>query len=448
MSVVPTAHVPAGEYRVAGSGHGRLEACLGSCVGVAVVDRRARVGGLLHVLLPEPVSRDRRFSATFAARTAVPLFLDELRAAGCTREGMQATVAGGALFGRLSQVDFDLDLGGRAVDVVNELLRDAGVPVVASETGGLLATRLRLDLDTLTCVAEPVHDYSCDPVRTPAPLTTEDLDRSIGRLRPVPQAALKIVRMLHGDDYGLRDIALEVRRDQVLAARVIKTCNAAHIGAMEPIVDIDQALLVLGGRLVGALIVSTAMRSFFGGASRGYSTSRGGLYHHAVSTAIVAEQIAALTAASDRGVAYTAGLLHDIGKVVLDQYVAESRPFFYREVEAGGRDLVETEQAAFGISHEEAGARLARAWGFPEALREAIGHHTDPSGVTTDPPLAHLVHLAELLVTRFDAGHELERIGTNALDESLARLRVPRCDLPGMIAGIRWSDLWAPGYQI
>lgn len=446
MSAIPTAHVPAGEYRIGSPGRGRLEAYLGSCVGVAIVDRRARVGGLLHALLAEPVSRDRRYSATFAARTAVPIFLEALEAAGCTRGGMQATLAGGALFGRLSQMDFDLDLGGRTVEVVNELLRQAGVPVIASETGGLLATRLRLDLDTLSSVAEPVVSFPAGPVRTPTPPTDGELDRAISRLKPVPQAALKIVRMLHGDDYGLRDIALEVRRDQVLSARVIQACNAAHLGAVEPILDIDQALLVLGGRVVGALIVSRAMRSFFTGSSHGYSTSRGGLYHHAVSTAIVAEQLATSTRASDRGVAYTAGLLHDIGKVVLDQHVADARPFFYREVEAGGRELLETERSALGVSHEEAGARLARAWEFPAVLQEAIGRHTDPTGVTTEPPLAHLVHLADLLVTRFDAGHEIDRIGTHALDETLARLRVTRQDLPALLAGIRWSDLWAPGY--
>jgi putative nucleotidyltransferase with HDIG domain len=442
----PRTSVASGDFHVLPSRHEHLEAYLGTCVGVAIVDRRARVGGLLHILLPEASSAAQAFSPRLYARTAVPLFLEALRAAGCSADGMEATVAGGALVGAVSRLDLDLDIGGRTVDIVNAMLADADVPVVASETGGHFGTRLVLKLDTLTCEVEPMADDPLAPTTVPEPLTAAELDRATARLQPIPQAALKIIRTLQTEEFGLGEIAREVRRDQVLSARVIRACNAAYLGAREEIQSIDHALLLLGGRQVGTLILSTVMGGFFGSFARGYSMTRGGLYHHAVSTAIVAEQLAMITRKVERDSAYTAGLLHDIGKVLLDQYVAVARPLFYRQVVVEGTELLEVERALLGITHEAAGARLAELWSLPDALREVIAHHSRPADAEGDKTLTYLVYLADLLVSRFDAGHDLDRLGTDAVAEALRHLGLHQGSVPELVGRIQWADLRAPGY--
>ncbi|HEY3383410.1 MAG TPA: HDOD domain-containing protein [Vicinamibacterales bacterium] len=447
MRPLPRTHVASGDYRVAKTRREYLEAYLGTCVGVAIVDRRAQVGGLLHILLPEAVSAGLAFGSALCARTSIPLFLDELRAAGCSPESMEATVAGGALVGSVTSLDLDLDIGGRTVDVVDAMLKDAAVRVVCSETGGHFGSRLALDLETLTCEIEPMAvDVSAVGVR-PQRLTADELDLATARIRPIPQAALKIIRMLQIDDYSLHEIAQEIRRDQVLTAKVIRTCNSAYLGAREEIKSIDRALVLLGGRLVGELILSTVMGTFFSSYQRGYSMSRGGLYHHAVSTAIVSEQLAMLTGAAQRDLAYTAGLLHDIGKVLLDQYVASARPLFYREVVAEGAELLDVERSVLGVSHEEAGARLAELWSFPAVLWNVIAHHTRPAEAEGDKTLPYLVYLANLLVSRFDAGHDLDRMGTSDLADALRHLGLEAGSLPELIGRIRWADLQAPGYS-
>jgi putative nucleotidyltransferase with HDIG domain len=446
MSLLRRTVVGSGEFRVAKSGRESLVACLGSCVGVAVVDRHAKAGGLLHILLPEDAAAGEAFGESVCARTAIPVFLAALAEAGCTVESMEATLAGGSLVGAVSALDLDLDIGGRTVDVVNAMLKDAGVAVLSSETGGHFGSRLVLNLESLQATIEPLVDESPAPDGWPERLTVDEVDRAIARLRPIPQAALKIIRMLQADDYGLHEIAVEVGRDQVLTAKVIKACNAAFVGAREEIGSIDHALLLLGGRMVGTLILSSAMGSFFSGLPRGYSLSRGGLYHHAVCTAIVSDQLATITKAAPRDLAYTAGLLHDVGKVLLDQYVASARPLFYREVVVAGGDLRDVERAVLGISHDEAGARLADVWGFPSVLRNVIAHHGRPSEAEGDKTLTYLVYLADLLVLRFDAGHDLDRLGTADLGACLAYLGLASGSLPGLIGRINWKNLLAPGY--
>jgi putative nucleotidyltransferase with HDIG domain len=359
---------------------------------------------------------------------------------------MEATLAGGALMGSVSRLDLDLDIGGRTVEIVNRLLKEAAIPVVQSETGGHFGSKLTLNLQTLKCSIEAAAEEPQSEEVRPKQLTAAELDRAIARIKPIPQVALKIIRTIQSDDYSLREIAREIRQDQVITAKVIKTCNSAYVSAKEEIKSIDQAIVMLGGRLVGQLILSSTMDHFFGGFQRGYSMSKGGLFHHAVSTAIVAEQLSKLTNKAELDIAYTAGLLHDIGKVLLDQYIASALPLFYREVVAEGTDLLDVERSVLGISHAEAGARLAELWSFPASLRNVIAHHTHPEQAPADQTLTCLVYLADLLVSRFDAGHELDRIGTSSLTNALQHLGLESSSLPELIGRIPWKILDTPGY--
>jgi putative nucleotidyltransferase with HDIG domain len=446
VTAKPRTSVAAGEFRVSEEACELLEAHLGTCVAVAIVDRRAHVGGLLHVMLPEAASADQSFGRLLSARHALPLFLEELAAAGCAAGSMEATLAGGALVGRVSSLDLDLDIGGRTVDLLNELLRAAGVEVLSSETGGHFMSTLVLDLETLLCTIETVADDPPEPGARPEPISREEVERAAVRLRPIPQAALKIIRLLKRDDFSLSAIAAEVRQDQVLSARVLQACHAAHLGVAGDITSIDRALMLLGGRVVGNLILAQAMSGFFSQSQHGYSMSRGGLYHHAVSTGLVAEQIAALTDFAEPDLAYTAGLLHDIGKVLLDQYVAAVRPLFYRQVVGGGTALLDAERSILGITHEEAGDRLAALWSIPPVLRRVIAHHSRPAEGEGDPRLTYIVYLSDLLVSRFGSGRDLDRLPADFVAAAMKGVGWKSGSFDDLVGQIRWADLLAPGY--
>jgi putative nucleotidyltransferase with HDIG domain len=95
-----------------------------------------------------------------------------------------------------------------------------------------------------------------------------------------------------------------------------------------------------GERRILQLVISASVEDFFPQAEQGYSLCKGGLYQHALGTAVFAETLAQFTGRVSADAAYTAGLLHDIGKAVLDQYVAPVFPFFYRQTETEGVDLI------------------------------------------------------------------------------------------------------------
>jgi putative nucleotidyltransferase with HDIG domain len=111
-------------------------------------------------------------------------------------------------------------------------------------------------------------------------------------------------------------------------------------------------------RLLVKLVISVSVDEFFGHSGLGYSLCKGGLYHHAVGTAIIAEKLSDYTGSVKPGLAYTAGLLHDIGKVVLDQSIASAYPLFYRRLYEEENNVLEAENEILGFNHAQVGHKL------------------------------------------------------------------------------------------
>jgi len=433
--------VVTGSSVVSGSSPRRLEARLGTSVGVAICDREAAVGGLYHILLPEPTGMFSVSEPEKYATTGMPLFIEALCKAGGRKERMEAWVAGGALVGKVSMTDLLLNLGGQITEIVEDNLIREGITIRHSETGGYFSCLLHLDLLTWKCDIKPIG-YQRKPTGTSIGTATPDeIDHAIALVRPIPQVALKIVRMIHSNNYNMIDIAREVRQDQVISARILKVCNSAYYSPKTEIKSIDHAMTMLGEKMILKLVVSTSMELFFKDFEHGYSLCRGGLFYHSIGTAFVAEKLSELTKKDYPDIAYTAGLLHDIGKVVLDQFVGRSFPLFYRRIYEDERNLIEVEEELVGCNHQEAGSRLAELWSLPDQLKEAIANHHNPEKSIVNPVLTHLVYIADLLISRFQVGNDLERIDANGLAASMERLGLDLSDLPSIIEYIPWKEL-------
>jgi putative nucleotidyltransferase with HDIG domain len=247
---------------------------------------------------------------------------------------------------------------------------------------------------------------------------------------------LKILRLINQDDYDIALLTSEIRKDQTLSAQTIKLCNSVFLGSQNKIASLDHALAYLGQKILVQFVISAAIATFFSQAGMGYSLCRGGLYHHAVGTALIAEKIAGETGKTLPALAYTAGLLHDIGKVVLDQYIQTALPLFYRQLNVEGKNSVDAERAIFGIDHREAGTTLARRWSFPEPLTETIRCHHTPETAVQSKDLVHIIYLADLLMSRFHVGLEVERLDTDALAERLKTLGLSIGSFPDIVAMI------------
>lgn len=425
--------VAAGSYYVDTQKPMVLEAYLGTCVGVALYDPVAGTGGLIHLLLPEPAGIEGPFQPEKYASTGFPPFLRTLYAGGASVENMKACIAGGALVGPLDDTDLKLDIGGRTAEKVMQFIAAEGIRVEKLETGGFFTCRLTLDMRTWDCRIEPAgFDKLSDSVDIKIPEASE-IRRSAKDLRPIPQIALKVLRMIHQGLYEIHSITEEIRKDQVISAKTLQLCNSVMFARHRKIESLEHALVMLGQQLLLKFVISASVNNFFNQAGMGYSLCKGGIYHHAVGTAAIAEKLAAITGKVEPPLAYTAGLLHDIGKVVLDQFIDAGFPLFYRELNEEEKNFLEVEKQVLGIDHTEVGADLARNWSFPESLVETIEHHHKPEDAQQHNALVHIVHLADLLMSRFHSGLELERLDTETLATRLEAVGLSISEFPALV---------------
>lgn len=436
MVNLPRQHIASGSYFVGGNQPLILEAFLGTCVGVAFYDSANRIGALSHLLLPEALSGASCFEPEKYAATGLPICLKELFEAGAAKRSLAAYIAGGALVGPLEDRDLALDIGGRTVDIVQSILADNGIRVERTETGGFFTCCLSLNLDTGECDIQPAGENRLsEPCEVCAP-SEGDINAVIENLKPIPQVALKIMRMVENEDLGVPAFSDEIRKDQVISARTLSLCNSVMFAGHKKIESIDHALVYLGLNLFIKFIIASSLNNYFGQSEKGYSLCKGGLYHHAVGCAMIAETIAARTELVPPAIAYTAGLLHDIGKVVLDQYVSRGYPLFYRQLHEYRTQLIEAERKILETDHTAVGGQLAALWGLPESLAAAIRNHHCPEADDQHPDLSHIVYLADLLMSRFHTGLELERLGTSNLVERLGAIGLKTTDLLNILDSI------------
>jgi len=411
----------------------RLDAYLGSCLGITLVDRQANVGGLLHLLLAEPTGTDVSFQPKSYATTGMPYFIKELIDAGASKERLEACVAGGALIGPLSDQDLSLDIGGRTAEVVQAYLEEQGIPINESETGGYSGRKMSLDLNHWNTMIEPTWQFerpSTSPFQSDVIF---NIDEAIQRIKPIPQVALKVIRMIHRDDYTMKEVGSEIRQDQVISGRVLNLCNSTIMGLRTVVDSIDRALILVGEKRLLKLVVTASVKSLFPQSSQGYSLCKGGIFQHSIGTALIAQELAVFTKKAAPDIAYTAGLLHDIGKIPLDQVMAGNAPFFYRYTQEQGGDLCKAEKLKFGIDHTEAGMRLGKAWALPNNLINVTANHHNPETMAEDEELVTIVYLADLLMSKFQVHHEIEQIDTEKLSERLGRLGLNSDHLPILI---------------
>jgi putative nucleotidyltransferase with HDIG domain len=426
-------HVAAGSYHVDTQKPMILEAYLGTCVGVALYDPVARVGGLIHLLLPEPIGIESTSQPEKYASTGFPLFLQALTDAGASTANVKACIAGGALVGPLDDSDLELDIGGRTAERVMQIIDAEGIRVAKLETGGFFTCSLTLDMSTWECRIEPAGfdrlSASAD-IKIPEP---NEISQSAKDLKPIPQIALKVLRIINEEFYEIKDLTEEIRKDQVISARTLQLCNSVMFASRKKIESLDHALVMLGQHLLLKFVISASLNNFFDQSGDGYSLCKGGIYHHAVGTAVIAEKLADLTGKVEPSMAYTAGLLHDIGKVVLDQFVNSGFPLFYRQLNEEGKNFSEVEKQVLGTDHTEVGASLALKWSFPESLVETIKYHHNPEDAQQHYELVHIVYLADLLMSRFHAGLELERLDTDTLATRLEAIGLSISEFPALV---------------
>ena len=440
-------HIPAGQLKTGTSTPLIYQAYLGTCLGVALFDRKKGIGGMIHILLPEPpgFSSTPDFHEKYAS-TGVPRLINQLLDMGADTDTLEASIAGGALVGPVSRQDIDLDIGGRSFEIASTILKAHRIKTIQSETGGFFTCTLELNMETGDAVIRPAWENAFEKEKSAPKPTMNDIIRTINDLQPIPQTALKIIRMFHSGHNDIDDITNELSKDQVLSGQTLKLCNSALFSGRIRVDTLKDAVLLLGEQMLMKSVITAAVENYFkqSGAS-GYSLCKGGIFFHSVGVATLAEFIAEKSEKANVKIAYTLGLLHDIGKVVLDQYIADSSPLFFRKLLKQQISMVDAEKKILGITHFEAGALLAKKWNFSGNLSDIIYHHHHPERCKNDTAMGYIIYLADLLMEKFSTGFDLEKMQAQSLEKALAVLGLEMSDLTTIVDAIPLEALNSMG---
>ncbi|MFO1010076.1 MAG: HDOD domain-containing protein [Planctomycetota bacterium] len=232
-------------------------------------------------------------------------------------------------------------------------------------------------------------------------LPTSELLTRIRNLEPMPQVALRVLELSQRKDVVPRELIAVIQTEPALTAKILRLTNSAYYGFKRQIASLDEAGNLLGTATLVNLVLTGCGARYFHECPTRDSGRRAARWKRAVSYALATNLLAKVTQTGDPGRAYTAGLLQDLGELVIDSLPAEYAAVYADEL-AHGTPRLDAEQRVFGLSHAEIGARLATRWNFPDVLVDTIRHHHAPERATIDPHLASLVNLAAEVV------HELE----------------------------------------
>jgi putative nucleotidyltransferase with HDIG domain len=240
--------------------------------------------------------------------------------------------------------------------------------------------------------------------------TIVGLQATIESLPTIPETLTRILRLVDDPDAGVAQLAAVIRTDAPLSANLLRLANSVYYRRSREIHTAAEAVTLLGFRVVSQVAIGASVVTTFGreAARRGAALEYREIWRHGVATAALARHLAPLAGIRDGELAFTCGLLHDLGKFVLNLHSRRE----YDDVIAARREsrleLATQERLSFGFDHAEVGAAMGAAWLFPPELVAACAeHHARPRGAGMAALVALADHWAHhLMPARCDLGYD------------------------------------------
>ncbi|MCP4391070.1 MAG: HDOD domain-containing protein [Gammaproteobacteria bacterium] len=231
----------------------------------------------------------------------------------------------------------------------------------------------------------------------------EPLLKQAGELPSLPEVYIRVTELLETETTTAAKIGEAVQTDPTLTARILKLINSAYFGLRNPVTSIPQAVTLLGRQQLQQVLVGSVLAGVF----KDFDITAFPLrdfWQHCVKTAIIARQLAMQNARIiDHEAFFTAGLLHDIGWLV----IAKVNPGSYLQVteiaKVENREMIEVEADKFSVTHIEVGVALLEKWGIPGLITQCVKKHHDSDHVEPYEIETSIVYIANKL-SRIDLG--------------------------------------------
>ncbi len=247
--------------------------------------------------------------------------------------------------------------------------------------------------------------------------TLQDIDK----LPAMPSVATRAISLAYDPEVDIKLLADEIARDPAIAAGVIKLSNSAYFSPTRQVRSTQEAIVTLGLNTVKDIIIITASQAVLKVQLDSYKLEASELWDHSLLVAELASRIARLKKTKTKyDVAFSTGLFHDVGKVVLAHFFKPVHFQINMEMQKNpDARFSDLERKYLGYSHNELGGRLLAHWKFPEELIESVTFHYHPEKAKINPELCSMIHLANVIALSSGIGVDI-----GGMNEELSKFAI------------------------
>jgi putative nucleotidyltransferase with HDIG domain len=255
---------------------------------------------------------------------------------------------------------------------------------------------------------------------------------AVEQLPSVPEIAQQMLVTINREESNAREIAGLIARDQALAARLLRLANSAFFAIRSKVTNVPQAVTLLGFARVRDLVLGLSVWGALDATSAGARRYRRLMWTHSATVAAAAKALAEHTH-NDGATAFTAGLLHDVGKLVLGLRLGDTYWELLDEARTRGENSAGVEREAFGCHHGTVGGWLLQLWRLPPTLVDPVALHHDPLIADFGTDTTMLVAIADRLVNATDPASGEVEAGAIAEIAAVA---------PGLLQAENWREIY------
>lgn len=252
-------------------------------------------------------------------------------------------------------------------------------------------------------------------------------------LPTLPKAALQVMRETERSESSAASVAALIGQDQAITARVLRLANSAYFGLSRQVSDLQESVVILGMRNVRNLAIVASTFPWLARPLKGYKLGPKQMWTHSFCVGVAARELATRTRMADPDVAFTAGLLHNIGKVALSIWLENKVEAMMNLATRDNMTFDQMERKVLGFSHADVGAHLADRWNLPKVFVDAIGYHHSPNEAPQPNPVTDYVHVGDYVTMSVGLGLGADGLRYEFFPEAMARVGIDEDAVDGVL---------------
>ncbi len=254
--------------------------------------------------------------------------------------------------------------------------------------------------------------------------------KSVNMIPAFPAAVQKVAELLSDEDYAVADVVNVIKHDQAIAANILKISNSAYFSARQKIKTIHDAVVYLGQKQLIRAVQTAGISKIYQKGGKGYASQARDFWEHAVAVALMSQILCRKIQGREDPILYTAALLHDVGKVIMGEYVQEYFQKIISRVDEKKCSFLEAEEEFIGINHANLGGRIAEHWNFPPEIRDAIAYHHRPDLLEEEGNThASLVYLSDQACLMMGLTGGVDALAYTGLEDVMRHFDLRMADL-------------------